>query len=136
MLKETIRGRRFSISVKGLCGVFLLLFYFIGNNQVNTFHNLYHDHSNLVTHTADQEKDPCHLSVYHYDGSNGCSHKEHLSVNEKCDLCQPFIHVDELITFDSPGKRIKLNLFCKSKEIPQALADVYIHLPSRAPPLA
>jgi hypothetical protein len=134
MVLKRIKDKYFIISLKAACGVFLLLFYFIGNNQGNTFHNLFHDHNDLITHTADQEKDPCHLSVYHYGVSDGCSHKQHLSVNDKCDLCHPFIHADQLITFDSPGNPIKRSSICTDKPLPQALLNVFIHLPSRAPP--
>jgi hypothetical protein len=56
-----------------------------------------HDcHEQTVSHTSEDEQDPCHVSIYHSErgDNNLCPHQEHLSTStEECSLCKVVVPV-------------------------------------------
>jgi hypothetical protein len=69
----------------------LLLVYLTGNVQVESFHKVFHTFEQAL-HSSDDEKDPCHRSIYHDSRQKGCDHKTHVTAVKKC----PFCHIVSL----------------------------------------
>jgi hypothetical protein len=77
----------------------LLSLYIAATIGTDLVHQVFHEHQNAALHTAQQEKDPCHRSVYHHD-THGCDHQAHVSKIEKGKHCHVLFHTDQL-TFDN-----------------------------------
>ena len=78
--------------------VFTLLFlvlYVAGTSQLELLHSFAHDHEASVSHTEEQEKNPCHRLIYHHDEGLGCDHSLHLMVSNKCQMCDTICHGDQ-----------------------------------------
>ncbi len=117
-----------------LSAVFLLLLYFAGNVQFETFHDVVHSLEQSL-HTPEQEEDPCHRAIYHEVKSEGCDHETHFTAVEQCPLC----HVVPINTqnFEASHSFESLELsneFGEYKPISLA-AWQFIELPARAPPV-
>jgi hypothetical protein len=133
-LQAAITGRRTAQRLKSLLSVLLLAFYVAGTSQTEVLHQFFDSHDHLVSHSAEQEKDPCHRSVYHLDMETGCGHHSHIVTTDKCELCDLIVHSDEILlsTFENsstPFFTIDF-MFCSSniERNSQSL------LSSRAPP--
>lgn len=72
----------------------LLLFYILLTARVETLHKAFHDPETIVSHSAAQEKDPCHIAIYH-NVDRGCDHDAHLVVSDNCQICNFAIHGDQ-----------------------------------------
>jgi hypothetical protein len=114
--------------------VFLLLLYFAGNVQFETFHDVFHSVEQSL-HTPEQEEDPCHRAIYHEVESEGCDHETHLTAVEQCPLC----HVVPTNT-----QNIEASHAFESRELSNEFgvyAPISLHawrlidLPARAPPV-
>jgi hypothetical protein len=122
--------------LKPVLSILLLTFYITGNAHFESLHQLLHHHRGLaVSHTASEEKDPCHRSIYHDDATNGCGHKSHIIVSHKCDLCDSIFHHDQIAGFldlpiasDDPAI-VDSSLPARTASTPSLI------LPSRAPPV-
>lgn len=79
-------------------GTFLLLILFIaGTSHTGLLYAFGHDHHVEISHSYTDEKDPCHRQIYHNDVKAGCDHDVHLTVADKCDLCDFAVHVDKTL---------------------------------------
>ncbi len=74
-------------SVYAYVAVLLAVVYFAGALQLSRVHSLLHSHDAVVTHSHEQEEDPCHRFIYHNDNTGGCHHDSHIVANEKCATC-------------------------------------------------
>jgi hypothetical protein len=96
---STLAAIRRSKAAHGLRTVFsilLLVFYVAGASQMEALHLLFHTHSQ-ISHSEEQEKDPCHLSVYHLEVEKGCGHHAHIVVTDKCELCDVICYTDSIL---------------------------------------
>jgi len=75
---------------------FWLGLYLLGVPDSDILHASIHNHPQ-VSHTEEQEKDPCHRSLYHDDVEQGCRHGAHLIASDKCALCDMTIHTDHAL---------------------------------------
>jgi hypothetical protein len=79
-------------------GTFLLLIlYLAGTSQLGFLYAFGHDHHVQISHSYKDEKDPCHRLIYHNDAEAGCDHEVHLTVSDKCYLCDFAIHPDKTL---------------------------------------
>ena len=63
----------------------LLLLYGAGSTQTGYLHQLFHPDEIATVHSAKEELDPCHQSIYH--GSvKGCRHDFHMTKVPSCGL--------------------------------------------------
>ena len=84
-------------SLRAFSAIFLLLFYMISNTSVEVFHQFVHAHDDTaIAHTLQDEKDPCHRTIYHASKDNSCAH-EHLTKIKKCNLCDLISHTDQVV---------------------------------------
>ncbi len=92
-------------SVKAALYIFLFAFYVAGTSQVEVLHELIHSHNNLISHSPEEEKDPCHRDVYHHDTEKTCDHHSHIVVTDKCELCDLIFYTDQILlsSVDSPS---------------------------------
>ena len=66
---------------------FLLTFFAAGTFQFDALHDLFHLHSELVSHSELEETDDCHRAIYHDVVERGCGHQSHIVASDKCELC-------------------------------------------------
>ena len=113
----------------------LLLLYLAGNVQVESFHQIFHSFEQAL-HSSDQEKDPCHRSIYHDAEQEGCDHKTHVTAVKKCPLChivplnEKHTSVNHSFEFFSSPSDFKIFSF----SIP--VAELSGNLSARAPPVS
>lgn len=129
-------NRTVSESFKALSAILLIAFYFIGNTQVEVFHEFLHHHDSIVVHTFEAEKDPCHRSLFHRDKNDGCEHKTHLTTAYKCKLCSFFCHSDHLIVSNSFSEFTPSDCILISELKSVQLTGDPAQQSSRAPPAA
>ena len=117
-----------------LSAIFLLLLYFAGNVQFETFHDVVHSFEQSL-HTPEQEEDPCHRTIYHEVESDGCDHKTHLTAVEQCPLC----HVVPInVQYFEPSRSFESLELAREFVVyqPNAMNSwQFIELPARAPPV-
>ena len=69
-----------------------LLPFLLGQIQQSVYHQLEHSHLQEGQHTAADEADPCHLSIFHEGAANACDHPTHLSHSEQeCQWCHSLL---------------------------------------------
>jgi len=122
------------MGLKMNCGILLLAGYLAGN-AVYGFIHLLHGHQTLISHSADQEKDPCHRAIYHFEKENICKHNSHVATKEKCDQCYIFFHSDQMFVRNPAIPSDDFEFVISGVLTPTLLSDVSLHHPSRAPPL-
>jgi hypothetical protein len=120
--------------LKGLSALLLLALYICGNVEVENLHEFLHAHEIVITHAAEEEKDPCHRSIYHDDVLNDCKHESHYAKSEKCDLCDSIFHPDQVAISHSTFVVVKSSHTNQSRTKSVDITDLQIHLPARAPP--
>jgi hypothetical protein len=113
----------------------LVLIYLVSGARLNTLHRLFHDDQHAVEHFAENEKDPCHRTIYHKDTS-GCDHRSHVSEVTKCNYCDitsvpdhislPELAVDEQHIIATPFDPLVDHCSTSSR----------LNLSARAPPTA
>jgi hypothetical protein len=91
-----IKDKRIAMykGIKPFVVILLLLLYILGTVEIDTFHSALHANDNTVLHSAQNEKDFCHRTIYHQDKKNGCEHKTHFTDLKLCPLCQVTSHSD------------------------------------------
>jgi hypothetical protein len=114
--------------------VFLMVLYIIGTAQQDLLHAFSHSHHASISHSEEQEKDPCHRSIYHHDMEQGCDHDSHLNVSDKCQMCDHAFHGDQ--TFLSHVDFVTLELSTEHFDCYKQSLDAYwaVISSSRAPP--
>jgi hypothetical protein len=112
----------------------LVTLYVAGTSHLELLHSYFHEHDILVTHSEQQEKDPCHRLIYHNDGAQGCHHDSHLTASEKCQTCDLVYH---------PHKTILSNTYFELRQFANSYFEFYklsldsywsVISSSRAPP--
>ena len=69
----------------------LLGVYVLASVFSNLHHYFHHDHQ-LETCSAEAEKDPCHIKIFHHNAEKGCKHQTHVySLENKCELCDAIL---------------------------------------------
>src|SRR5687768_3884616 len=75
------------------CSVLALLFlYILGSVEIESLHSFSHEQEFSQLHSSENEANPCHISVYHEQGSQGCEHLTHITKSDKCSLCDSQLH--------------------------------------------
>jgi len=117
--------------------LFLLLLYGMGSLEIASIHSLLHNPSEEAeAHTAKDENDACHQSIYHNLKSEDCNHKAHLTALKKCPLCQLSIQTMHLAS-RSAEKIIVLQALAVEGALPAlAWESPLLTLSARAPPVS
>lgn len=113
--------------------ILLLILYFAGNVQVETFHQFFHSLEKAL-HSAEQEKDPCHRAIYHEAKNEGCDHKTHVTAVKKCPLCHVLPLNEQNISAGRSFESIPLLPLGNKHFLSFQVAEAFLALPSRAPP--
>ncbi len=133
MLKKTTLRKR-QDSIWQMLTLLLLVFYIAVTSSLQILHVFAHDHEQAVTHSPEQEKDPCHRLLYHHDDAQSCDHDSHLVASDTCDMCDLAYHGDQALlnTFILRTARLKQEYFSHHK----VNLDSYwaVISSSRAPP--
>ena len=118
-----------------LSAIFLLLLYFAGNVQLESFHDAIHCLEQSL-HTPEHEEDPCHRAIYHEVESDGCDHETHFTAIEQCPLCHVVpISIQHFEASHSFESLVLSNEFGKYDPL-QISSREDVELPARAPPVA
>lgn len=115
--------------------VLLLLFLALGASEISSVHNLIHKKETAELHTALNETDPCHISVYHYQRNTGCDHDAHLIKEDTCSFCDlqlPSSYFLEAIQDVSP---ITFNSIFDQNSFEPSVAGIIFQPTGRAPPV-
>jgi hypothetical protein len=75
----------------------LLMLYSVASLRIDSLHQFFHAENIVELHSAEQESNPCHKSIYHQQSEEGCAHQSHISQNDKCPLCEYKVTSDELL---------------------------------------
>lgn len=116
--------------------VLLLLFYVIGVLQVESFHSLFHAHDKAELHSVNEEKDPCHRTVYHGEKEQSCEHKTHLKKSDTCASCAVCISSVYLTNHYFESRILSFTAAFFSHEEVFSAASPFCQKSSRAPPVA
>ena len=105
-MRIRITSKKLKRSIGQMLSVLLLVLYVAGTSQLELIHSFAHEHEASVSHSNEQEKDPCHRFIYHNDIEPGCNQDSHLIVSDKCQMCDLVCHRDQNllsnITFQTP----------------------------------
>jgi hypothetical protein len=135
-LRKSMRGQvsTYLRFLKAVALTLLLAAYLMGAMKLNGFHELLHADDHKITHLQSDEADGCHRAIYHND-KDGCEHKNHISTNHHCQLCDLILTTDQEAESNLPEKdsqHITVHKsFCQysTETIPAAIRQ------SRAPPI-
>lgn len=119
-----------------LCGMlFLLVIYLMGTVEINTVHAFLHTSEDQTKiHSAANESNGCHQSIYHNKKGKNCEHKAHVVGNIKCTLCQLSFQVFHFHIAKS-AEYVSLFNRPETREIALSITENnYTHLSPRAPP--
>lgn len=112
-----------------------MLFYFGGIVEYDV-HLISHADDHITLHSPEQERDTCHQSIYHPEQNKGCEHDSHLSEFKTCHLCDSAsnsVHLLSFTRFDLKTSTVgEFTEHHHSTEVD----NIFLHLPSRAPPVA
>ena len=117
--------------LKPFAVILLLVVYIAGN----TGYGLFHEHERFLAHSTEEENDPCHRSIYHFEKNNACKHQSHFSKNEKCGQCHLLCHTDQIIVRSAYTLFVKAVFTIKVVLVFPHLEEIFLYHPSRAPPL-
>lgn len=127
-MKET------SNRLPSLIALTLLVLYVSCYLHTEVIHHLSHTQKVQDLHSIENEKNPCHRSVYHHE-KKSCEHKAHLTKSDTCSECQFSIdHNKYLDTQQLAATIVHYNSF-EVIAIAFFIADFSIHRSDRAPPV-
>lgn len=87
--------KRVNSSIGKVLALLLLVMHIAGPSNLELVHSVVHSHDVVVTHSEEQEADPCHRLVYHYDTEQSCDHDSHFIVSDKCQMCDLVYNGDQ-----------------------------------------
>jgi len=135
-----MRFGNFIFTLKQLGRVYLLCLAVTGllssQIQLQNWHVFFEESE---SHSAKEEADPCHLSIYHFSSivQKECAHRNHISTrHHHCELCK-FSHTSLLSSFEVFSS---IRFLTGSDEIlrlsnpPAKLSSASLHLQPRGPP--
>ncbi len=118
-----------------LAVLFLAALYLLGNVEIQSFHSFFHA-DEVALHSAINESNGCHQSVYHNKAKESCDHNAHVVELKKCPLCQLTLQSFQLFVNKSQSE-FSVNpgsLAGVTNESSEEFLSTLI--PSRAPPAA
>lgn len=115
----------------------LLVIYLIGTVEIDSFHAVLHNTpAETSLHSAVNESNACHQTVYHNKKERNCEHKSHLIANKKCALCHLTLQSFHLLCSKTiSGNSIDSGLLIGDVHA-CLVGEVSILLTPRAPPVA
>jgi hypothetical protein len=134
-LKKSVRNINTRESLKAFFAIIFLLLYVAGNAPVEIIHQFIHANDAHVSHSADQEKDPCHNTIYHVGKKDNCHHDTHLVKLAKCSLCDLIIHSDHVAIVNQSSESVQSYFLINEHVLPGLPHHIALQLPSRAPPV-
>lgn len=129
-----IVGQNILKLLKGSFVISLLLLYFLGSSRIESFHKFFHE--DVVLHTAQDESDPCHLTLYHQQRDGGCDHTSHFVEEEKCSFCDIQFYSNPIVAGSVIALPIAFNLVSAPLWITQYIEAVDYQFIGRAPPVS
>lgn len=112
----------------------LLFLYFLGSSGIESIHKFFHEE--VVLHTAEDESDPCHLTLYHQQRDGSCDHTSHFVEKEKCSLCGIQFHYNPIAEVSAIGLPISFNLVSAPLLLKLIIEEVDYQFTGRAPPVS
>jgi len=112
----------------------LLLLYFIGSSRIESFHKLFHENESV--HSAQVERDPCHIKVFHQQKDGGCDHTSHYVKEDKCALCDIQFHSNTLAEVEIIVLPFTFNTVCTPNSSAISIEGVSYQFEGRAPPVS
>ena len=114
----------------------LLSLYLVGTVEVTSFHNVLHSTDGETgLHSAVNESNACHKSIYHNKKGESCKHKSHVTTNNKCPLCHLSLQTFEFFIAKPVAYHTLTTTLTSGEVHASTIGEVISLLPSRAPPL-
>jgi hypothetical protein len=135
ILKTITRNKRIRKGLKAATVILLLAIYIAGGTSCGAFHRLLHQDKSVISHSSEEEKDPCHRVIYHFEKDNVCKHDSHFSVKEKCGQCHILCKSDQITVWISSNESVAPHTLTSASLTFACLAQISFDHPSRAPPL-
>lgn len=95
-MAKRIISRRNRRSISSMLNLLFVVLYILSSSGAGMFHSISHETRHEVSHGSEDEKDPCHRSIYHSGSHGGCSHGSHFIASDKCPMCDVVFHGDQL----------------------------------------
>lgn len=112
--------------------IFLLFLYFLGSSGIEFPHKFFHED---VLHTAQDESDPCHLTLYHQQRDGGCEHTSHFVEEGTCALCDIQFQSIQIVEGSAIVLPITFNLISAPLFLKLYIEEVDYQFTGRAPPV-
>ena len=132
MFKAIVEDSRIWEGFKSITLSLFLALYIAGS----TGYGLLHQHQSLVSHSAEEENDPCHKAIYHVEEEQACKHESHVSKKESCCDCHLLFHSDQIIFRNSFTQSVIREVFVRDIQLLSHSDEISVHHPSRGPPRA
>lgn len=97
-MTKRIISRRNRRSIGSMLNLLLVILYILSSSGAGILHSIVHETQQVVSHAGEDEKDPCHRSIYHNGTQGGCSHGTHFIASDKCPMCDIVFHVDQNVS--------------------------------------
>lgn len=134
LIRSTIRCKKHKRVARQVYGIVLFTVYIFGAFGLTTFHPVSHAHAYEVLHSADQEKDLCHRTLYHGDAKQGCHHSAHVVAKDKCGMCSTISHPNQVLPCGFKDSVIRFLAVVSNPEFQDTCCTAVTLFPSRAPP--
>lgn len=116
--------------------VLLLIFLnILGPFNIESVHHLLPEHKNIKLHTAQDERDPCHIKLFHQESGGGCDHTSHFVKEDKCPLCDIQFHSNPMAEVSAIVLPPSFNIVSVHPSLKPYLEKVAYQFTGRAPPV-
>jgi len=114
----------------------LLLLLYIGGTIGSDLEQVLHAHTDVESHSVQNEQNACHRTIYHHEKENGCQHNAHFVKTEKCKNCHSVFQADGAFVITSSFKFPVHNSPIEIKSIPVVIYGIQLRQSLRGPPFA
>lgn len=119
------------------CMVILFLFlYFLGSSDIISLHKFSHQYREAELHSVQNERDPCHVTVYHQQRDGGCGHTSHFVKGDKCSICDIQFHSNPIEEVSVIVLPLTFNIASAPNSLTQLIERVNDQFAGRAPPIS
>src|SRR5688572_23926177 len=122
--------------IKGLVVISLIFLYVLGTVDLEFFHHFVHKHEAAELHTAQQESDPCHVTLHHPERGADCGHKAHFVNEDKCPLCHAQVTNTPVVETCSIVLAPAFNVALYHNILEQRTGGTIFQSTGRAPPVS
>lgn len=122
--------------IKLLSLLVLLSFYLIGTVEFSSFHAAFHPADESGLHSAINESNACHQTIYHNVSGKNCEHTSHIVSLKKCPLCHLTLQTLSLVNDNAINEITHFSVSFLGEEQIIVKGEIFSLDPARAPPVS